>query len=144
VVRVIRVFGALAAAIWLAGCGFIGTGSTSHVKPNGFLLRGYVSVAGAAPGSAGAACRSPATSSDIRAGGAVRVADPEGHTLATGALGDGVLASEGAKYRCNFPFEIAAVPGGPQHYVIGVGSQPPASFPADDVRRDKPAVILVG
>jgi hypothetical protein len=103
-----------------------------------------VSVAGAAPGSAGAACQAPASAPDIRAGGAVRVADPEGHTLATGELSNGVLAVDGTKYRCNFPFEIPAVPGGPQRYVVGVGSQPPASFAADEVRRDKPAVILVG
>jgi hypothetical protein len=143
-VRGIRFIAVLAMGLALAGCGFLGTGNTSHTKPNGFLLRGYVSVAGASPGAAGSSCQAPASASDIRAGGPVRVADPDGHTLATGALGAGVLAVEGASYRCNFPFEIPGVPGGPQRYVIGVGSQTASSFAADEVRRDKPAVVLVG
>jgi hypothetical protein len=140
----IRLVAVAALALSLAGCGFIGTGQTSDTKPSGFVLRGYVSVAGAAPGAAGSPCQAPPSAADIRSGGPVRVADPDGHTLATGALGVGFLAVDATTYRCNFPFEIAAVPGGPPRYVVGVGSQPAASFAADDVRHDKPAVIMVG
>lgn len=144
------------AGLALSGCGFLTSGQRGSTKPDGFVLRGYVSV-GREPGSsssppasassgaaaagpgAGGPCTSPPEADDVQAGGAVRVADSEGHTLAAGNLEPGV--HEGG--RCNFGFEIPAVPGGVDSYVIGVGNRATATFPAHDLRSDKPAVILV-
>jgi hypothetical protein len=152
------------ALLALAGCGFVNSGERGSSKPDGFTLRGYVSVGataggagtsgaaaasgaagasgGAAPGgSAAAGCEAPAAASDVHAGGPVRVADPEGHTLSAGALAAGVR--DGASGRCNFGFEITGVPGGVDRYVIGVGNRQTATFPAQDLRSGKPAVITV-
>jgi len=151
--RVRRVAALLVVALLaLAGCGFANSGQRGSSKPDGFTLRGYVSV-GASPSaspltspspggaSAGAlgACEAPAAASDVHAGGAVRVADPAGHTLAAGTLAPGVQDAD----RCDFGFQITGVPGGVDRYVIGVGNQPAVSFPAHDLRSDKPAVITV-
>jgi hypothetical protein len=125
----------------LSGCGWLRAGGASPNKPSGFVLRGYVSVAGAPAGQAGDPCRLPATG--IAANAPVRVTDPPDHTLATGALGTGVLAADGSAYRCNFPFEVPAVPGGHHTYEISVDGRPAVSFPADELRQDKPAVITV-
>jgi hypothetical protein len=128
----------------VSGCGFVHAGRTSHTKPDGFVLRGYVTVAGAvAAGPVGSACQSPPAAADIRANAPVRVASPDGRALASGQLGAGVLAMQSETYRCNFPFEIRAVPGGPSSYVITVGSRPPQAFAAMDLREDRPAVILI-
>jgi hypothetical protein len=129
----------VATVLVLGGCGFVAAGRVSHSKPNGFTLRGYVHVRGglAVPGGG---CTSPETRADIQPGAAVRVSDPAGKALASGALGQGVLTDAGY---CNFPFEIPAVPGGPGTYVITVGARPPSDFPAKDLREDKPAVIDV-
>jgi hypothetical protein len=62
----------------------------------------------AAPGVPDAPCTAPAPANDVQAGGAVRVADPDGHTLAAGSLKPGIEE----RGRCNFGFEITAVPGG--------------------------------
>jgi hypothetical protein len=134
----------LAAALSVtAGCGFVAAGERGANKPDAFVLRGYVSVGGAAAGPAGSACEPPASIDDIRAGGAVRVADPDGHTLGSGQLSTGVLAVDGGESRCNFAFEIPGVPGGVDRYVIGVGNRTPVTFGAQDLRRDKPAVLRV-
>jgi hypothetical protein len=174
-VRRVRRAVALFVAVLLApaGCGFVNSGERGSSKPDGFTLRGYVSVganpaasataasasasgdpaggasggpgsdpAGGASGAAsGGSCAAPAAASDVHAGGAVRVADPAGHTLAAGELSPGVRDT--ASGRCNFGFQIAGVPGGVDHYVIGVGNRPAVSFPAHDLRSDKPAVIVV-
>jgi hypothetical protein len=129
----------LLAVLVLGGCGFVGAGSASHTKPNGFILRGYVQVAGGQP-TGGSTCAAPASLPDIRLGAPVRVSDPGGRALAEGQLGAGVLDAAG---HCNFPFEMRAVPGGPASYVVTVGSQRPATFPAKDLREDKPAVIAL-
>jgi hypothetical protein len=76
----------------------------------------------------------------VHEGGAVRVADEEGHTLAAGQLSAGIRDHT---TRCNFGFQIASVPGGVDSYVIGVGNRPTVAFPASDLRSNKPAVILV-
>jgi hypothetical protein len=130
-----------AAAAALSGCGWLHAAGVSHVKPSGFVLRGYASVAGAAAGQAGAACQTPAAG--VAAGDPVLVTDPPGHTIATGALGVGVLARDGEVYRCDFPFEISGVPGGHQAYQVSVAGRPPVTFAATDLREDKPAVISV-
>jgi hypothetical protein len=132
----------------IAGCGFVGSGERGSSKPDAFTLNGYVSVgvsvAASAPAASpapGAACEAPSAANDVHAGGAVRIADPAGHTLATGALSPGIRDASSA--RCNFGFQIAGVPGGVDSYVIGVGNRPAASFPALDLRSGKPAVIVV-
>jgi hypothetical protein len=131
----------------VGGCGFIAAGDRSPTKPNGFVLRGYVSVARAASGAAGAACQSPPSAPDIAAGAAVRVTDAAGVELTTGALATGVLAQDTAStsdYRCNFPFELRNVPGDRSEYVIVVGTRPAVSFPGADLRANKPAIVPVG
>jgi hypothetical protein len=119
----------------MGGCGFVGAGSASHSKPNGFILRGYVQVSGGVAGRGGGC-----TTTAITAGAPVRVSDPAGKQLAEGQLGAGVLDSAG---HCNFPFELRAVPGGPASYVVAVDGQPAQTFPAKDLREDKPAIITV-
>jgi hypothetical protein len=143
-----EVVGRLAVAVFLVltlgGCGFVHAGQAGKSKPNGFVLRGYASVAGAAAGSAGTACVSPPTVHDVAPSTPVQVTDPAGKALASGQLGAGVLAVDSSVYRCNFPFEIRAVPGGEDQYVITVGARPAVTFPATELREDKPAVIDVG
>jgi hypothetical protein len=134
---------ALVLVLTLGGCGFVHAGSAGKSKPNGFVLRGYASVAGATAGSAGTACVAPPTVPDVAPSTPVKVTDPGGKALATGQLGAGVLAVDSSAYRCNFPFEIRAVPGGEDRYVITVGDRPAVTFPAADLREDKPAVIDV-
>jgi hypothetical protein len=134
----------LGVALPLAGCGWLRAGSVSHTKPSGFVLRGYA-TAGivAAPGTgAGGPCQAP--SAGVAPNDEVFVADPPGKTLATGMLGVGVLAVDGTAYRCNFPFEISGVPGGHQTYEISIAGRAAVSFPAEELRHDKPAVIPVG
>jgi hypothetical protein len=136
---------ALTGVLAFTGCGFASSGERGSSKPDGFTLRGYVSVgtpgasASATPTASGTVCEAPSGADDVRAGGAVRVADPQGHTLAAGQLAAGVREAG----RCNFGFEIANVPGGVERYVIGVGTRPTATFAAHDLRSDKPAVIQV-
>jgi hypothetical protein len=144
----------------IAGCGFVGSGERGSSKPDAFTLHGYVSVGVAAPATdvappasavatggapsavaTGGACEAPAAANDVHAGGPVRVADPAGHTLAAGELSPGVRDATSA--RCNFGFQVSGVPGGVDSYVIGVGNRPAASFPAQDLRSGKPAVIVV-
>ncbi|NJC70925.1 hypothetical protein HC031_14545 [Planosporangium thailandense] len=125
----------------LSGCGWVRAGNRSPNKPTAFVLRGYASVAGAPAGQPGAACEVPA--SGIGPNAPVHVADPPGHALATGTLRDGVLATDGTGYRCNFAFEIYGVPGGHTTYEISVNDRPPVSFPAEELRQDKPAVIPI-
>ncbi|HEV7900027.1 MAG TPA: hypothetical protein VGP31_19515 [Planosporangium sp.] len=125
----------------VSGCGWLRAGGASNTKPSGFVLRGYVAVAGAPAGQVGSPCQVPAAG--IAASTPVRVSDPPGHALATGALRPGVLAADGSAYRCNFPFEIYGVPGGHNTYDISVDDRPPMSFPAGELRQDKSAVIPV-
>jgi hypothetical protein len=134
---------ALAGTLALTGCGFAASGDRGSNKPDAFLLHGYVSVGGVPAGPNGSPCEPPPGNEDIRAGGAVRVADPEGHTLAAGQLSGGVLSVAGGEVRCNFAFEIPGVRGGVDRYVIGVGNRPPMTFPARDLRENKPAVLVV-
>jgi hypothetical protein len=135
------------AASGVAGCGFVGSGERGSSKPDAFTLHGYVSIGAGVAASApavsaapGGACEAPSAAGDVRAGGAVRIADPAGHTLAAGVLSPGIRDTTG---RCNFGFQIAGVPGGVDSYVIGVGNRPVESFPAQDLRSGKPAVIVV-
>jgi hypothetical protein len=134
----------------LSGCGWLRAGNVSHTKPSGFVLRGYVTVAGAPSGTAGSPCQMQ--SLGVAANDPVLVTDPPGRTLATGVLGAGVLAPDspggpggpgGNVYRCNFPFEIPGVAGGHNSYEISIAGRPAVSFPATELRQDKPAVITV-
>jgi hypothetical protein len=134
----------LGAGLALSGCGFLSSGQRGSNKPDGFTLRGYVSVghkegASASPSTSHGPCTAPPEANDVQAGGAVRVADAAGHTLGAGNLEPGI-EEDG---RCNFGFSIRSVPGGVEKYVIGVGNRATATFPAHDLRSDKPAVIVV-
>ena len=131
----------LATVLGVAACGWLRASGVSHTKPSGFVLRGYVTVAGAAAGQPGAACTSPAP--DIGTNGQVRVTDPPNKVLAVGALRSGVLAAADGRYACNFPFVVPNVPGGHDRYSISVAGRPFVSFPATALREDKPAVIQV-
>ncbi|WP_432986047.1 hypothetical protein [Dactylosporangium sp. CA-233914] len=126
----------------LGGCGWAGRHDETS-KPDGFLLHGYVSVAGAAGGATGSACLAPASVPDIVAGGTVRVADTEGHVIAATQLAAGVLAPDGAGYDCNFAFELANLSGSRATYLVMVGTRPAASFPTKELREGRPAVIPV-
>jgi hypothetical protein len=101
-------------------------------------------LAGAAlPGAAGSPCQAPPGASDVRANTPVQVSSPDGRSLASGRLGAGVLQLDSGTAHCNFPFEIRAVPGGQAVYVVRVGTRAPVSFPARELREDRPAVIEV-
>ncbi len=128
-----------------AGCGFVGAGGVSHTKPNGFVLRGHVStpVPAGNPDTDGAACTAPAGLPDIKAGAPVRVLDAANTVIGLGSLDDGVVAHPGGAADCEFGFEIRAVPGGVDTYAIVVGTQPAHTFPATELREDKPAVITL-
>jgi hypothetical protein len=130
-------------ALGLAGCGFVGASGVSGTKPDAFLLRGRVTepVPAGDPRPDGAVCA--ATSPDIVAGAPVRVTAPDGHLLATGALGDGVIARSGTASTCDFPFQIAGVPGGVASYDIAVGTRAPKRFPAKELRENATAIIPV-
>ncbi len=126
------------------GCGFIHASGVSHNKPNGFVLRGHVTVPLPASTSqaAGTACSAPGSASDIVAGAPVKVTDPNGRQLALGSLGAGVFAT-GTGVSCDFPFEIRAVPGGVDSYAISVAGRPAQTFPAKALREDQAAVITI-
>jgi hypothetical protein len=134
----------LLVAVLLAGpggCGWLGASSVSHRKPDGFLLRGRVTVAvtDADPRPNGSACA--ATVPGLVAGTPVKVSGPDGKLLATGSLGNGVIAHDGTRESCDLPFQIAAVPGGVDAYDIAVGTRAPKRFAAKDLRENADAVI---
>ncbi len=132
---------ALLAGLALGGCGFFGASRVSHVKPNGFVLRGRVTVPVPAGDTraAGAACAAPYP--DVVANAPVKVTDPTGREIATGYLGDGVIARGSSSVTCDFPFQIPAVPGGVASYGIAVGTRPAVTFNAKDLREDETAVL---
>lgn len=139
---------ALAVVLSGAGCGFLGASNVSHTKPNGFVLRGHVTVPLPA-GQAGPA-GSPCTAGSVGVGTTVTVTDPAGKKIATGALGAGVVAlaassgaSPAAEANCDFPFQIRAVPGGVTSYGIAIGDRPPQTFPAENLHQDQAAVITL-
>src|SRR5207245_5557786 len=126
-----------------SGCGVLGASGVSHTKPDAFVLRGHVSVpvpAGDARPD-GAACA--ATVPGIVAGTSVRVTGPDGHFLATGQLGDGVIARGTSGSTCDFPFQIPGVRGGVDSYDVSVGTRPAQRFPAKDLRENAAATIVV-
>ncbi|GEM_PF-2012688 len=140
--RAAGLLGATGLVVGLSGCGFVHAGQANPGKPDGFVLRGYVSTPSATPGVPGSTCTAGTGTFDIAPDTPVRVSDPTGHSLASSTLGAGVIAVESGRTRCNFPFTVAAVPGGSEQYVITVGTRAPATFPAHDLREDKPAVII--
>jgi hypothetical protein len=129
----------------LSGCGFIGASGVSHIKPNGFVLRGRVTVpaAGNGPTVAGTPCVSAL--SDVAAGVLVKVSDVDGHELGRGQLDGGVLVTtpghSGAS--CDFPFQITAVPGGVKQYAVSVAARPAQVFDASELRENQQAVIVL-
>lgn len=127
----------------LGGCGWLGASSVSHIKPDAFVLRGRVTVAVPAGDSRpdGAACA--ATVPDLVAGTQVTITRPDGKVLGVGYLGDGVIAHDGTGSSCEFPFQIAGVPGGVDAYDIAVGSRAPTRFAAKDLRENADAIIPI-
>jgi hypothetical protein len=126
----------------LAGCGFIGASGVSHTKPNGFVLHGHVAVPVPASDTRpdGAACASLVPG--IVGGTRVVVSGPDGHELAGGVLGDGVIARTGAGASCDFPFQLPAVPGGVDSYDVAVAGHA-RRLPAKDLREGAAAVLTV-
>jgi hypothetical protein len=126
----------------LSGCGFVHAAGVSHAKPDGFVLHGRVAVPVPATDSRpdGAACASSVP--DIVGGTAVKVSGPAGQQLATGTLGDGVIARTGGSASCDFPFQIPAVPGGVTSYDISVGNHA-QRFPAKELREGAAAILTV-
>jgi len=127
----------------LGGCGWLAASGVSHHKPDAFVLRGRVTVPVPAGDSRpdGAACA--ASDPAVVAGTPIRVTGPDGHLLATGYLGDGVISRTGTAASCDFPFQLAGVPGGVDSYDIAVGTRAPHRFPAKDLRENADAVIPV-
>jgi hypothetical protein len=137
---------ALAAAVsvlGLGGCGWLGASGASHTKPDAFLLRGHVAVLASPtdPRPDGAACAS--TVPDIVTGSPVRVTDPAGKVLGTGALGDGVVAHAANGPSCDFPFQVPHIAGGVASYDITVGGRPPQRFDAKELRENAAAIITI-
>jgi hypothetical protein len=133
------------AAVLLSGCGFVGASKVSDVKPNGFVLRGRVTVpaAGTAPTVDGESCASAIP--DVAAGVTVKVSDVQGHELARGELGGGVTATVpgGSGVSCEFPFQVRGVPGGVSQYAVSVAGRPAQTFAASALREDQQAVIVL-
>jgi hypothetical protein len=132
-----------AAIAVLAGCGFVKAADVSARKPDGFVLRGHVSVPVPAGDSRadGAACA--ASLPGVVANAPVKVTDPQGHEIAVGYLGDGLIARASSGNSCDFPFSIPAVPGGVASYGLSVAGHPAQSFAAKDLREDQQAVIAL-
>ncbi|MET7421806.1 hypothetical protein [Dactylosporangium sp. NPDC005555] len=138
-----RLLPALALVLTLGGCGWVGRADETS-KPDGFLLHGYVSVAGAATGVPGTPCLAPfAAAQDIVSGATVKVADQDGKVVAVTTLAAGVLAAAGGAYRCNFSFELLNLSGSRPTYQILVGDRPPVSFETRALREGRPAVVDV-
>jgi hypothetical protein len=126
----------------LGGCGWVSrAGETS--KPDGFLLHGYASVAGAATGIPGTPCLAPAAAPDIVAGAPVKVADAAGKVIAVTTLSAGVLATAPDGYHCNFGFELLNLSGSRAAYQVLVADRPPVSFETRALREGRPAVVDV-
>jgi hypothetical protein len=127
----------------LAGCGFVGAARAADHKPDTFVLHGLVAVPvpNSDPRPAGAACA--ATLPGIVGGAPVRVTDPAGHLLGTGALSDGLIERDGATGSCGFAFQIQAVGGGVASYDISVAGRPPQRFPARNLRENALAVLTI-
>ncbi|WP_433215185.1 hypothetical protein ACQP00_05400 [Dactylosporangium sp. CS-047395] len=133
---------ALSLGFSLGGCGWAGRHDEKS-KPDGFLLQGYVSVAGAAAGITGSACLAPSTVPDVYQGGSVRIADGSGHPIAAAELNAGVLAPDGTSFDCNFAFEARNVSGSRAAYQLSVGDRPALTFQTKDLAEGRPAVIPV-
>jgi hypothetical protein len=132
-----------ASVLGLAGCGWLGASGAPHSKPDAFLLRGHVAVLASPtdPRPDGAACAS--TVPDIVAGSPVRVTDPAGKVLGTGALGVGVVAHSANGPSCDFPFQVPGITGGVASYGIIVGSRPAQRFDAKELRENAAAIITI-
>ncbi|GAB3870430.1 hypothetical protein ACFPIJ_37560 [Dactylosporangium cerinum] len=135
-----RLLLALPLVLSLGGCGWVGRADETS-KPDGFLLHGYVSVAGAAAGVPGTPCLAPVQ--DIVSGATVKVADQDGKVVAVTSLSAGVLAAGPDSYRCNFAFELLNLSGSRPAYQILVADRPPVSFETRAMREGRPAVVDV-
>jgi type 1 fimbria pilin len=69
------------------------------------------------------ACDDPSSGySDIRSGGAVKITDASGETVALGELSTGAF-QEVAPYGCRYAFVVADVPAGHEFYGVQVGRE---------------------
>ena len=125
-----------AALALMSGCGFLNAGQPGDTKPDGFMLRGYVSVPAT---GAGSSCTPAGAASDITVGTKVTVTDGAGAAMGSAVLGAAVR--DGVD--CNYPFQVPAVPRRDDRYLISIGGRAPVSFPAVPLRQDKPAVIKI-
>ncbi|MEV4509758.1 hypothetical protein AB0K00_12460 [Dactylosporangium sp. NPDC049525] len=130
----------LTLVLTLGGCGWVGRADETS-KPDGFLLHGYASVAGAATGIPGTPCLAPASAPDIVAGATVKAADTAGKVIAVTTLSAGVLATAADGYHCNFGFELLNLSGSRDAYQILVADRPPVSFETRALREGRPAVV---
>ncbi|GAA0718955.1 hypothetical protein Drose_05250 [Dactylosporangium roseum] len=133
---------ALVLTLSLGGCGWAGR-HDERSKPDGFLLHGHVSAAGAATGASGTPCLAPASASDIVAGAPVRAADAAGKIIAVTSLNGGVLAETPDGFHCNFGFELSNLSGSRPTYQLIVADRPPRSFETKPLREGKEAVLPV-
>lgn len=138
-------FTSLTAVTSLAACGFVGASDKSAIKPGGFLLYGHASVILPADDhrANGASCTAPTSVTDVVSGAKVTILDPDGKTLAIGALADGIVAHVKDVPTCDFSFSIPAVSGGVDTYGVQIGTRPAQQFPAQTLRQNAPAVITV-
>jgi hypothetical protein len=141
-VRRITLALALVLVFSLGGCGWAGRHDETN-KPDGFLLHGYASVAGAEPAVVGTPCLAPPSAPDIAAGAAVRAADTGGKVIATTSLSGGVLAEAADGFHCNFGFELKNLSGSRTTYQILVADRPPVSFETRALREGRPAVVPI-
>lgn len=131
-------------AAGLGGCGFADAGSRSPGKPDTVVVRGRVVVP--LPDDTrpdGAACAAPPTLPEIASGAPVKITDEAGRAIAQGHLGLGIVSTAGAAHTCDFPFEIAGVPGDHSSVDIGVGGRGGQHFALRDLAEDRPAIITV-
>ena len=145
IVRTAALAAATAALVALSGCGWIAAGGKPIRKPDTFVLIGHADVALPASDhrATGIACDAPAGVAGVAPQTPVKVLDAAGATIATGALGPGVVGHTGSAASCNFPFEIPGVPGGSATYGVVIGARPVQTFPAAALRQNAPAVVTI-
>jgi hypothetical protein len=101
-----------------------GSKSSPGASPT-FVLNGTLKLVGTATQSLsfnGTTCQGIGGYSDLTAGAAVIVQDPQGHTIATGSLGEGFssVADQQTEDACWIPFTVSSIPEGPSSYSVTI------------------------
>jgi hypothetical protein len=134
-----RIYGVIAAALVLAGCG----GATA---PRGALpattagsnvtISGSVIVPDDAVGfdEMDARCSISSGYSDVGEGGTVTVTGPDGRVVGLGSVSPGKRISGGEYGSCELPI-TATAPAGLKFYGVAVGHRNPAQFAEADLSR---------